>query len=85
MRLAVDTGGPPHAVKVTTADVSGRDGAVEMVRCRAPNLSKAAKVLCGGGYSGENFANAVRMLPEAEAVKRNEPHRRLAASVCGAA
>jgi transposase len=41
----------------------------------ALNLSKVAKVLRGGGYSGENFASAVRLLPEAEAgvVKRNEP------------
>jgi hypothetical protein len=30
-----------------------------MLRKCAPNLSKA---LCGGGYSGENFANAVRLL-----------------------
>ena len=73
-RLAVDTGGLPHAVKVTTADISGRDGAVEMLRCCAPNRSKAAKVLCDGGYRGENFADAVNRLLEAEAVKRNEPH-----------
>jgi transposase len=39
----------------------------------APNLSKAAKVLCDGGYSGENFANA-HIGAEAEAVKRNELH-----------
>jgi transposase len=35
-----------------------------------------AKVLCDGGYSGENFANAVWLLFEAavEVVKRNELH-----------
>jgi transposase len=60
VRLGVDTNGLPHAVRVTTADVTDRDGAVETLRSRAPNLSKVAKVLCNGGYSGENFANAVR-------------------------
>jgi transposase len=32
--------------------------------------------LCDGGYSGKNFANAVRLLigAEVEAVKRNELH-----------
>jgi hypothetical protein len=43
----------------TTADVSDRDGAVETLRRCAPNLSKVGKVLCDGGYRGENFAGAV--------------------------
>jgi transposase len=61
---------------VTTANVTDRDGAVEMLRVCAPNLSKTAKVLCDGGYSGENFACAVRVLigAEVEVVKRNELH-----------
>jgi transposase len=48
-----------------------------MLRKRAPNLSKVAKVLCDGGYSGENFANAARLLigAEAETVKRNGLHK----------
>jgi transposase len=72
----VDTNGLPHAVRVTAADVTDRDVAVETLRRCAPNLPKVAKVLCDGGYGGENFANAARMLPgaEAEAVKRNGPH-----------
>jgi hypothetical protein len=53
------------------------DGAVETLRSRAPNMSKAAKVLCGGAYGGENLANAVRpLIPvDGEVAKRNEPHR----------
>jgi transposase len=76
LHLAVDTGGLPHAIKVTTADVTDRDGAEEALRAYAPNLSKVAKVLCDGGYSGENFANAVMVLlvAEVEVVKRNELH-----------
>jgi transposase len=76
VHLAVDTGGLPHAVRVTTANVTDRDGAIETLRAYAPNLSKVAKVLRACGYSGENFANAVRLLLEAEVevVKRNELH-----------
>jgi transposase len=61
---------------VALANASGRDGAVEMLRKCAPNLSKAAKALCDGGYSGKNFANAVRLLigTEVKVVKRNELH-----------
>ncbi|MDR1230672.1 MAG: IS5 family transposase [Spirochaetaceae bacterium] len=77
VHAAVDTGGLPHAVWVTAANVSDRDGAVEMLRKCAPNLTKVAKALCDGGYSGENFANAVRLLigAEVEVVKRSELHK----------
>jgi transposase len=82
LHLAVDTGGLPHAIKVTTADVTDREGAEETLRAYAPNLSKVANVLCDGGYSGENVANAVMVLLGAEAgvVKRNEPRKRRALS-----
>ena len=48
----------------------------ERLKGCAPNLTKVEKVLCDGGYGGENFADAVRMLVEAEVevVKRNEVH-----------
>jgi transposase len=61
---------------VTTANVSDRDGVVEMLRKCAPNLTKVAKALCDGGYRGETFASAVRLLigAEVEVVKRNELH-----------
>jgi transposase len=92
LRTAVDTCGLPHAVWVAAANASGCGGAVEMLRKCAPNLSKVAKAFCGGGCSGENFANTERMLigAEVEAVKRNElhtfvvlPRRRVAERVFG--
>jgi transposase len=58
--------------------VGDRDGAEEMLRKCSPNLSKVSKVLCDGGYSGENFANSVKMIiegAEVEVVKRNEIHK----------
>ena len=77
LHLGVDTNGLPHAMSVTTANVTDRDGAVEMIRTCAPNLSNVAKVLCDGGYTGENFATAVGVLIDAEfeVVKRNELHK----------
>jgi hypothetical protein len=62
VHTAVDTCGLPHEVWVTAANVSDRDGAVEMVRKSAPNLAKVVKTLCDRGYSGEKFANAERVL-----------------------
>jgi transposase len=58
------------------ADVTDRDGAIETLGRCAPNLSKVGKVLCDGGYRGENFAGAVKALMGAEVavVKRNELH-----------
>jgi transposase len=62
---------------VTTADVTDRNGAVEMIKINRDNLSEVRKFLCDGGYSGENFAGSVREINGApvEVVKRNELHK----------
>ena len=51
--IAVDTNGLLHAVLVTTADVTDRDGAVQMLTKGKENLDRVEKVLVDGGYSGE--------------------------------
>ncbi len=73
----VDTMGLPHAVIVTTADVTDRDGALQMIGKNLDSLSCVKKFLVDGGYSGEQFANAVKELngAEVEVVKRNELHK----------
>jgi hypothetical protein len=45
---------------VTTADVTDRNGALEMLKSGAADLTKVQKVLCDGGYSGDKFANSVK-------------------------
>jgi transposase len=47
-----------------------------MITTNLDNLSSVKKYLVDGGYSGENFANAVKELcgADVEAVKRNELH-----------
>jgi hypothetical protein len=46
----VDTQGIPHALSVTTADVTDRKGALLMFQKDEDNLTEAVKVLADGGY-----------------------------------
>jgi len=74
--MAVDTQGLPHALLVTTANVTDREGALAMFGNAKGNLSKVVKVLVDGGYSGEKFAQSVKELigAEVQVAKRNELH-----------
>jgi len=58
--IAVDTQGLPHAIAVTTAEVTDRKGALQaMDRCKT-NLDSVQSVLADGGYVGQPFAEAVK-------------------------
>lgn len=74
--IAVDTQGLPHAIAVTTANVTDRDGAVTMAKQSQENLSEVKNLLVDGGYSGEKFAAKIDHILHAtvEVVKRNEMH-----------
>lgn len=76
--IAVDTQGLPHAIAVTTANVTDRDGALIALADakQKQNLTRMVSILTDGGYSGEKFANAVNDLLGAtvEVAKRNELH-----------
>lgn len=74
--IAVDTQGLPHALCVTTANVTDRAGALQAIAQAKPNLQQVQNVLVDGGYSGENFAQAVQDLitAEVEVAKRSELH-----------
>jgi len=77
VHLGADTLGLPNCIHVTTANLTDRDGALEMLKKYAPKLANILKVLCDGGYTGENFANAVMALINAvvEVAKRSELHK----------
>ena len=60
--IAVDTQGLPHAIHVTTADVTDRAGALAMFDRRRDGLSQVQNVLVDGGYTGKPFATAVQGL-----------------------
>jgi len=75
--IVVDTMGLPHAVMITTANVTDRNGALEMIGLNLDNLSRVQKFVVDGGYSGDKFAQAVKELcgAEVEVVKRDELHK----------
>jgi transposase len=75
--LAVDTQGLPHGMAVTTAEVTDRAGALELLQQGRTGLAGVQVLLVDGGYSGEKFAQGVsEQLPNAtvQVVKRNELH-----------
>lgn len=76
--IAVDTQGLPHAVAVTTADVTDRKGALEALRRCKPALGQVQSVLADAGYVGQPFAQGVQdILGEHVSVqiaKRSELH-----------
>jgi transposase len=68
----------PYRALATTANVSDRDGAVEMFS--QPDFEKMPtlkKVLCDGGYTGEVFATKIEeeIGAEVEIAKRSELHK----------
>ncbi len=76
--IAVDTQGLPHAVQVTTAEVTDRKGALQAIgRCKA-GLGRVQRVLTDSGYTGKPFAQGVReALGEhvtVQVAKRSELH-----------
>lgn len=74
--IAVDTYGFPHAIAVTTAEVTDRKGALAAFALYKPFLSKVVNVLADSAYVGLPFAEATRELLGAsvEIAKRSELH-----------
>jgi len=74
--IAVDSQGLPHAIAVTTADVTDRTGALLALGRRAADLQTVQSILADGGYVGQPFADAVEELlgAKVQIAKRNELH-----------
>lgn len=74
--IAVDTQGIPHAIAITTANVTDRVGALLAIDRNINNLSNVKKVLTDGGYTGETFATAIKekLQAEVQVAKRSELH-----------
>ena len=75
--LVVDTQGLPHAIEVSTADVTDREGALWTLLLNVDTLSAVVKLLVDGAYTGEPFAQRVKMLlgAEVEIARRSELHQ----------
>ena len=65
----------PHAIYMTTANITDRSGAINMVEY-LKNLPQVPKNPIDGDYTGQNFADAIRgiLRAEVEVVKQNELH-----------
>lgn len=73
--LLVDTEGLIIAASVTSADVPERKGAIDLLEKGLPWQRSLKKLWVDGGYSGEDFANAVKEISpklETEVVKRSD-------------
>ncbi len=57
--IAVDTQGLPHAIWVTTTEVTNRAGALAMFERHKSSLSEVVNVLADGCYTGAPFAEGV--------------------------
>jgi len=77
IHLGTDIIGMPHAITATPANVSDRNGAIEMIYLFRGRLTSILKVLCDGGYTGDAFAESVYELIGAvvEIAKRSELHK----------
>ena len=75
--IAVDTQGLPHALAVTTADITGRKGSLMALARERDNPGAVQKALADNGYTGKAFASSVQELigAKVEIAKRNELHR----------
>ncbi|WP_373371001.1 IS5 family transposase [Lactiplantibacillus plantarum] len=66
--LAVDINGLPMAVHVTTANVSERDGANALLALNKSQFDLVQRVMADGGYTGNNFAQSVQAMINAEVI-----------------
>lgn len=75
--IAVDTQGLPHAIYITTANVTDREGAITMASNSKENLSRVKVMLVDGGYTGDPFSTAIKETLGAvvEVAKRSELHK----------
>lgn len=76
--IAVDTQGLPHAVAVTTAEVTDRKGVLQALKRCKPSLSRVQSLLCDAGYIGRPFVQGVQEIlgthVTVQIAKRSELH-----------
>jgi transposase len=74
--MTVDSLGLPISIAVTTANVTDRNGAIEMTKLYHDSFELVTKMLVDGGYTGPKFAATIKELVDTivEVAKRNELH-----------
>jgi transposase len=76
--LAVDSLGLPHAIAITTANVTDRNGALLALERNRNALGGVCTLLADGGYTGRPFAQGVRDILDphvnVQIAKRSDAH-----------
>ncbi len=74
--VAVDSQGLPHAFAVTAANMTDREGAIDMFTHTKEQLLLVEKVLVDASYTGQDFATRIKNLigAQVEVVKRSDLH-----------
>jgi transposase len=76
--IAVDTQGFPHAIALTTAEVTDRKGALKAIRRCKASLGQVKSLLADSGYVGQPFAQGVQEIlgrhVTMQIAKRSELH-----------
>ena len=77
LHIVVDILGLPLAILVTTADVTDRNGAIELLQKNKDALMCLETLMVDGGYTGEKFSKAVSDIINAnvKVSKRHEQHK----------
>ncbi|WFQ78955.1 IS5 family transposase [Xenorhabdus sp. SF857] len=75
--IVVDSQGLPHAMIVTTANVTDREGALDALAGHQANPGNLKCLLADGGYTGDRFALSIKLLCGAtvQIAQRHELHR----------
>ncbi|MDO4709668.1 MAG: IS5 family transposase [Pseudomonadota bacterium] len=60
--IAVDSQGLPHAIAVTTANITDRQGALQALQRCQPACKRVQGLLCDSGYAGKPFAQGVQAI-----------------------
>jgi transposase len=74
--IITDVLGLPHAITVTTANITDRNGAIEAITKNIISLSMVKSIIVDAGYTGKPFADTVNELLGAtvEVAKRSKLH-----------
>ena len=74
--IVVGNNGLPHAIVVTTANVTDRNGALQAFLRHCSRLSEVKKIKVDDGYTGKPFADEIKRILKADVdvAKRHELH-----------
>ena len=64
----------PHEILITTANMTDRNGTLEIFSKNKAHLKKVNHILADGGYTGDNFANSGQDICTVEIAKGNKRH-----------